>query len=101
MRFKLDHKRMHPKLLTCKKERDYLIIECPTVHGRIRLEIEDGDIIESDDPLLCAALDGYRHPKVPIFRGKDREPALYDHAEWRDKKVFTKTKAKKKAKHVI
>ena len=99
MKFKLDHKKVHPKLLTCKRERNYLIIECPTIHGRVRLEIEDGDIVESNDPLLCAALDGYRHPKIPLRRGD--APLIYDYRDWKDKKVFTKTKAKKKAQHVI
>jgi hypothetical protein len=79
---------------------DCLVLQLPSLNGRKKFVLKDGDILEAIDKLMELSIENFELPKIPMkIRKKDKkgnkntfEHALYDHKEVKGKKLFTKVK---------
>lgn len=107
MKFKIDFADIPDKIFKDIDGVKHLVLEVPSLQGRKRFCLKNGDEVEATDKLMELALEAYELPKIPIvFLKKDKKDkkdkksndkgktstvhAFYHESEVRGKKPFSK-----------
>jgi hypothetical protein len=67
-KFKINFKDIPTLLLKEKEGELVLTLDIPSLTGRKRFYLKDGDEVEATDQLMEIALSGYECPKLPVTR---------------------------------
>lgn len=72
--FRINFENVHNALLRNIDGKDFLVLEIPSLNGRKRVWLQDGDEVEATDKVMEMALESYECPKFPITRvSKDQK----------------------------
>jgi NCAIR mutase (PurE)-related protein len=75
--FKINFKDIPNALLKEKEGELVLTLDIPSLTGRKRFYLKDGDEIEATDQLMEIALSGYACPKLPVTRISKEQKEKY------------------------
>jgi NCAIR mutase (PurE)-related protein len=67
-KFKINFENVHNALLRNIDGKDFLVLEIPSLQGRKRVWLQDGDEVEALDKIMEMALESYECPKLPVTR---------------------------------
>ena len=95
LKFKLSFKGLPPHLFHDHEDKKVLKLQFMTLLGSRRFTLEDGMVIQTEDPLIQAQLTEYTPPKLPmkIQPKKDRNAKMsapYEHKKVKKIKPFKK-----------
>jgi hypothetical protein len=76
-KFKINFKDIPTLLLKERKGELVLTLDIPSLTGRKRFYIKDGDEIEATDQLMEIALQNYECPKLPVTRISKAQKVQY------------------------